>query len=237
MREDSFDTQLREQGEDVEYIEARMCSCLGETGQADPDCSCINGYYYSAPKAFRALRQSYDEKILHTEWGKIFIGGAKFTIPKIYEKNEQTVFRRCARGDIFIINKVRRERDILKRGERERINAFEVKEILSVANRATLYSTEDYSINEVSFSAGTLTEIEWVEDKGPEEGEHYTVEFLCKEQYVVWDGGAMRRGTSDCELPILVPCQLRKYFQPEKSVIHESITRQYFSEKPEGIIL
>jgi len=207
----------------VDYYQGVLCSCrLDNNGQPDPDCGCIAGFRYKDPVTYRLLRTSVYYKELPAEAGLIYQGGCQFTIDRIavepnaqggYEVVDDTlsIFDTIGFGDVLVVkNRTRRDRDILRRGIRDSIWSFDVQEIISISQRATFYVEGiDFNLNG--------TDIEWVTGKGPANGEAYTVEYLCKQQYVVWDDLAKDRGVEAVILPKKILCRLRLYVNLEAS--------------------
>lgn len=193
--------------QELKYYSGRVCSCVSENnGIPDVRCGCVLGYWYEAPETIHGIRTSVSYKFTNTPQGRIYDGGAQFTIPKYHKTVLQNAHKKLSHGDIIVVpNKTRRETDILTKGVRDKILAFDVKEIISVSRQATVYvNGEDYTIND--------TTIVWEEDgNSPADGESYTVEFICSQQYKVWEAGARDRGTDEEELPRMVVCVLRRY--------------------------
>jgi hypothetical protein len=220
---EKFSDLIDSMGVDMKYYQSTLCSCLGGDGQPDPDCSCSNGYRYpGSPVEAKLLRTSVDFKSIPEELGRILQGGCQITIPRQERKldvlglpyyEDLTIFDRVSVGDVFsITNRTRRATDILKKGVRDSLRAFDVQEIFSVTKVNTTYTEgTDYT-----FSGTTIT---WGVDKGPNDGEFYTVEFECLVQYVVWDDMAKDRGGDNDVLPKRVLCKLRQFLDFSSSPI------------------
>jgi len=146
-----------------------------------------------------------------------------------------TVYDRVNMGDVFVIeNRYRRERDVLKKGTQDRIKAFDVQSIISVSKRGTKY-VEDLDYEYVSFDYPNPYfyvginpdldgmqlakgydvqggEISWLDQgNSPSSGEFYTVEYSCKQQYMVYQDLAKDRGGDNDPLPKRLVCTLRNY--------------------------
>lgn len=214
---------IKKYGKDLDYYPARFCSCVAKNnGTPDPDCSCNLGFYYpTEPEVVRVLKQNFSEKFLNTEMGIIYNGGCKIAIPKYFNGVAQSIYDTISKGDVFVDKSFnRRDTDNLIRGTRDKIYAFNVSKILSVAVENTLYIQGiDFNVTEEESAAGKLTNIVWEANKGPDIDEHYTVEFICNQQFKVWDDGAAKSGTDSQELPIRIKCVLRKFVNPDKSEI------------------
>lgn len=199
----------------VRYYAGSLCSCIAENnGVPALDCDCILGYRYpETPEIITAIRQNVDLKILKLPSGRIYDGGASFTIPKSFNGREQNAWRTLAHGDIIALeNKQRRDTDILRKGSRDKLLAFDVKEILSVSSRSVKFiEGADYTVQG--------TNIIWDPDSEnqPSEGDYYAVEFICNQQYKVWEMGGKERGTDGDELPKRVNCILRRYIETAES--------------------
>ena len=209
--------QIYELGVDVDYYQGIMCSCRADNhGQPDPNCGCMAGFRYKDPITYRLLRTSVYYKDLPAEAGLIYLGGCQFAINRIVvepdaQGNYQIVndalpiYDTIGFGDVLVVtSRTRRDKDILRRGVRDSIWAFDVQSIVSISQGATFYAEgTDFVLN------GTA--IEWETGKGPQSGEAYSVEYLCKLQYVVWDDLAKDRGTETVILPKRILCRLRQY--------------------------
>jgi hypothetical protein len=206
-------------GQTIIHYPSRICSCVGENnGVPRLDHTCIQGFYFDTPETIIGIRTAVSYKLLNTSFGRALNGGATFTIPRLNLSNvEQQCWKKIARGDILALeNKTRRDTDILIRGTRDVLYAFNVSEILSIYRNNTKYElTEDYTLSETTTSAAAkLMQINWVTDKGPATGETYSVEFTCKQQYKVWDDGGQDRGTDVDQLPKKVIAVLRRFINP-----------------------
>lgn len=116
------------------------------------------------------------------------------------------LYNKVSRGDVFILDsRFRREGEILKKGEKDDLSAFDVQKIISVAKGNTVYKEGiDYTL-----SGSTIS---WtVGGSSPSSGDHYTVEYLCKINYIVYDELASDRGTEDDEIPKRIHLALRQY--------------------------
>jgi len=191
----------------LRYYAGRLCSCVGENGgQPKVDCGCDLGFYYDDPITIYGIRTGFDYKFLNSPEGRIFDGGARFIIPKYYNGIEQPAYYRIMHGDIISIpNKYRRETEILRKGVRDTLYAFDVNRVFSVSRANKIYREgTDYIVNGRN--------IIWLNngDK-PKDGEYYSVEYSCSQQFKVWNAGANSRGTTEDELPINVMCVIRRY--------------------------
>lgn len=203
---------------DVDWYEGRLCSCVGENnGIPRTDHNCNVGFYYGSPVTIQAIRTQVSPRYTNTPHGRIFDGGATFIIPKFIGNVEQTAYDRISFGDILVEkNRIKRNTDILTRGIRDSIFAFDVTNILSVyALNVRYLPGEDFTTTIVSSVAGKLTTIVWETGKGPASGEKYTVEFICAQQFRVWEDAGTDRGTSGDYFPKKIVCVARRFVNPE----------------------
>lgn len=198
-------------GQYVKYIPGRLCSCVAENnGVPKLGCGCNLGFRYPEQGYDTvAIRTAVSYKYLSLPFGRVFDGGAQFTIPKIYSDTEQPAWKTLAHGDIIVVtNKFRRDTDTLIKGVRDYLYAFDISEIISVSQKDNIYTAGvDYT-----FEGNAIN---WVSANKPAENEAYTVEFTCKQQYKVWEVGAQDRGTFEDDLPKKVICVLRRYANTE----------------------
>jgi hypothetical protein len=231
---------IKKFGQTVKWYPSRLCSCVGKDGVPQLNHTCNMGFYYDDPEVIKAIRTQVSYKYLNTPYGRIYNGGATFTIPKFVNVTEQNAWYKIAHGDVLVLdNKTRRETDVLYRGVRDYLYAFDVTEILSVySNNIKYIEGIDFNVytNPMEFEdnepmqfeddilmefensgigAKNLLHIDWLPGKGPEEREYYSVEFVSKQQYKVWEDGGQDRGTDDDELPKKVVCVMRRFVNPE----------------------
>jgi len=209
---------VEEHGIMMRYYERTLCPCLAiNKGIPDKNCDCLGGFRYSDPIDYKVQRGSINYRSLPTDIGMILQGGCRLTIPAktvardtegdISDYPENPLYLRVARGDVFCeMNFSRRDGDILWRGTRDFLYSFDVEEILRVVDRTKEYAAHD----DYTFDPETKR-ITFMSDKGPATGQPYTVEFLSKVQYVVWNDQAKHRGSDINPLARYVYCQLRQY--------------------------
>ena len=214
---DNFADFVDRRGTSLKYHQARLCSCVGENdGQPDPADSCDNGWRFTAPVSYKLLRTAPKLRFMPSEWARIMQGGCQMSIPQkkpvinaftgIKTYSVLDVYERAAVGDVFVLDsRTRRASDILRRGTRDVIGAFDVQVIHSVAKQGTIFAeTTNYTLS------GDKRTITWVSG-GPAVGERYTVEFTSLLEYVIWDDMAKDRGSDAEVLPKRVMCKLRQY--------------------------
>jgi hypothetical protein len=214
----------------VTYYPGELCECARKNdGYFDPHHTCNQGFFYKiAPVETWIMRYRMDYRYTQGEAGVNHGGSAQFTIPKHYLGNLQTIYDRIHHGDIIVLsNKFRRERDILTKGDgEEKLRALDVQEIYSVSRDGTYYVLgEDYTITEENGVAGKIKRIVWEDDKGPEYGQDYVVEFNCKEQYKVMNDGVINRGTTEEDMAKRVILVLRDYINYDKDHPLDNIPR------------
>lgn len=219
-------------GQTAKYYQSRICSCIADNnGSFLPGHNCNQGFFYAAPETVQVIRTNISTRYLNQPNGHIFTGGANFTFPKYYNDAEQKIWTNIARGDVIVLdNKTRRDTDILKKGVRDTLQAFDITEILSVHTGSTEYTAGvDFNFvenNNPNIFTGNTGSIDWISGRGPAANEHYTVEFTCKAQYRIWDDGAGDRGTDEEDLPKKVVAVVRKFVNPETNVIDNIDTQQ-----------
>lgn len=247
---------LRRFGQTVKHYPGTLCSCIGENnGVPKLNHTCNQGYYYDAPETIIAIRTAISYKYLNTPQGVIYDGGATFTIPRLnLSRVEQKAYSIITHGDILVCtNKTRRDTDILKRGVRDFIYAFDVTEILGIYRNGIKYDSTDYTVvedayktiigdNEIPITdengmptgevrakadiAGKLMSIAWLPGKGPEQDESYSVEFICQQQFKVWEDAGSDRGTDVNRLPKKMLTVLRRFVTPVENRLDTVETEQ-----------
>lgn len=216
---------LKRFGQTIKHYPSRICSCVAENnGMPKLNHTCMYGFYFDEPETVIGIRTQVSYKYLNQPHGRIYNGGATFTIPKFNLQGvEQKAWTKIAHGDILVLdNKTRRDTDILIRGVRDYLFAFDVIEVLSISRNNVKYTAgTDYTVTEgSSVAAGKLTTINWQTGKGPENGDTFTVEFTCKQQFKIWEDGGQDRGTDEDELPKKVVAVLRRFVNPEPQEIN-----------------
>ena len=233
-------------GQTIRYYPGSLCSCVGaNNGVPLPNHTCNQGFNYGTAQILSGIRTAISYKTLATPQGRIYSGGATFTIPQ-YDLNGslQNAYSTIAHGDILVLdNKVRRDTDVLQRGSRDVIYAFDVTEILSITQNnnafiqgvdfdAISYDASYNILTETEFKlltenlnfvsqeiggdtlpiVGSLTIIIWKNGgNAPATDSYYSVEFISKQQYKVWEDGGQDRGTDTDFLPKKVLCVLRRF--------------------------
>ena len=247
---------LRRFGQTVKHYPGTLCSCIGENnGVPLLNHTCNQGYYYGAPETIIAIRTAISYKYLNSPQGVIYDGGATFTIPRLNLSGAvQNAYSIITHGDILVCdNKTRRDTDILKRGVRDFIYAFDVTEILGIYLNGVKYAATDYIViedvyktvvdnNELPIAdengtptgevrakadiAGKLMTVHWEPGKGPADGASYTVEFICNQQFKVWDDAGSDRGTDENRLPKKMLTVLRRFVTPVENNLDTVETNQ-----------
>lgn len=149
---------------------------------------------------------------------EIYHGASNDALPEIFNVFEPILIKPAkarydylpmwssvSRGDVVVVDdRVRREGDILRRGVRDIINAFNVQRIHSITNLSTQYHEGvDYTM-----SGRTLT---WKAEKGVTDGADYTAEFSSKINYIIVDDLAADRGSDSDIMPKKVHMALRSF--------------------------
>ena len=238
------------------YYQGRLSPELKQ-GVAKPESTSIHGFMYEAPVAQPLIRTAISYHIINTDWGRMYEGGARFTVMPTKMVNGQVenliMYDRVFRGDVIVVlDKPIRDYDLLTKGRRDKLFAFDVLQILSViavnadqVEARYAYGT-DYvlKLNGVALPAsvnqdGTVTikdksdmpaisdlEIAWTTNgKHPAENLDYAVEFLCSPNYVVWDSMAKPRATAIGNLPKTILCAKRAFFNKTPNPIDSIPTR------------
>lgn len=262
---DDSDNQdfLSEFAIDCYYHQGRLSAEM-LNGVTKMNSGAIQGFRYSAPIEEKVIRQAIGYHIVNTPGGRIFEGGARFTIFPTYTDNNgdvrtSVIHERIFKGDILVpksapggANVSIRDFDVLRKGKRDLIFAFDVKSILSVSSVAidkseTLYRYGiDYTVRvngtalPVSVLAdGTVkllaadpmpvisdVEVYWLSSAKPLDDQEYSVEFTCSPNYVIWDDMARPRATADNPLPKTVMAVKRAFFNQTENPIATADTEQ-----------
>lgn len=250
---------------DCLYFQARLSPQLRQ-GVTRLDSNTIYGYTYYNPVSVKLMRTSINYRMYNLDYGRIYEGGARFTIPT-YEYSTGTakrslIYDRLFKGDIIVVkDRPVRDYDVLKKGGRDTMFAFDVKEILSVISINRNDNSEihheygnDYKLvidgNDADATvteSGTVLlesvdgiqiassiEIVWFENGNiPVEGDDYAVEFMCSPNYVVFDELAKPRMISDRDLPKSIMCVKRAYFNKTPNPLDSVDTRQPILDEPD----
>jgi hypothetical protein len=157
--------------------------------------------------------------------------------------NDNPIFHTVNVGDVFVIeNRTRRDRDILVKDVRDTVRAFDVQSIISVMKKGTMYQEGvDFRFdtyfypdpywkvpirdNDADLHKGDHYlggEVIWLDGgNAPAQGEHYTVEYTSKIQYVVFQDLAKDRGGDDDVLPKRLLCSLRQFVNFDKNPLDQ----------------
>lgn len=248
---------LDEFGVDCLYFQANTTPNL-DGGRPRLGADSLYGFDYVAPVDARLIRTSIDYKFLHTPEGQIYQGGARFTIPKNLLINgqavPQSIWERIFFGDVIVVKeKPVRDYDILCRGQRDTMFAFDVTKILSLKYKAADGTVQSYvygtdyklQINGVDMQAtanpdGTTTlvpadgqihissqiAVVWLGPIGPAMNQNYVVSFMCSPNYIVYDDAGKPRGPSDNDLPKHFMCVKRAFFNSSDNPFDAMTHRQ-----------
>ena len=249
------------------WYESRLSPQLRQ-GLTDLGADTIYGRKYNDPVDVRLMRSTINYRIVYAADGRIYEGGARFTIPPVVYVGKDTkrleIYDRIFMGDVIVVKtKPIRDFDILRRGYRDTLFAFDVGEILSVVSTnvrgvETIHQYGvDYNLSVNGKTAvarvredGTISitqtktvpivselTVNWLNQTGakkPTEGAEYAVEFLCSPNYVVWDNLANIRATEENDLPKSVLCVRRAFFNQIQNPV-DSVNKQQavFGKKPQ----
>ena len=140
------------------WYESRLSADL-KNGITRLNSDAILGFKYGAPVAVRLIRTSVSQHIINSAEGNIYEGGAKFEIPPIVIVNgvttPLTIYNRIFKGDIIVVgNKPIRDFDVLTKGKRDFLFAFDVRTILNVKSVPLGTSTNPSDHIEYSYRYG-----------------------------------------------------------------------------------
>ena len=129
---------MREFGVLCYYFESRIAPDQ-RYGQTLLSSDAIHGFRYNDPVEELLIRTSISQRIILSEHGRCYEGGARFTIPptKLAEGAYVSVpmHERVFLGDVVVVKtKSMRDFDVLKKGFRDQLFAFDVKKILNIAS-------------------------------------------------------------------------------------------------------
>ena len=242
---DQYDIQdmMDEFGVDCLYYQARLSPEL-KNSVSPLDTAAIRGFIYASPQAVRVQRTSISYKIISQPEGRLYQGGARFTIPATALDGNGVfqpvpMYTTLFKGDVIVVkDKPVRDYDVLTKGKRDRLYAFDVITILSVASVDTAKVEHLYTYGtdyELQVNGTPLTGIvkpdgsvgivltadmpivsditfAWLDGgAAPPDEADYNVEFICSPNYIVWDDMAKARGTHDNDLPKMIMTVKRAY--------------------------
>lgn len=197
-------------GLSAKYYHARLCSCVGENNGvplASDDCEM--GFRYADSEDIQVIRTNTQRSVANTPAGLIYDASIVITVPKYYGTTYQKAWEVLGHGDIFLFpNKIQVMTDILKKGSRDKIFAFDVKEVLSVSVRNTIFTRGvDYTLDDRT--------IVWSDEAQIDNGQPYSVEFKCSQQYRVFQQEPFDRGAEGDDLPRKVNAVIRRYISDD----------------------
>lgn len=125
------------------------------------------------------------------------------------------IYHKISRGDVITIeSRIRRGGDLLRKGVRDTIFHFDVQRIVSISVRDTIYKEG------IDFTHSDRV-ITWIDPLVPAAGTDYTVEYLCKQNYIVFDEMATDRGGDNDRVAKKIHLELRNYANPDALPIQE----------------
>jgi hypothetical protein len=195
----------------VTYYSASLCACALEHGGV-PDAACplcYLGFVYAEGVAAEAVRMRVSIRHWPAELATSMQGGASLTIPALLRSGAANpAFKYVHRGDVFVFNQFpQRDTDVLKRGTRDSLWAFQVSEIVLVRDEDGVLYVEGTNFTLVG------TTITWIAGKGPAVGKAYVTEFVAPSQYIIMQTDPVHRGGDDTgvSLPKSVLAVMRVY--------------------------
>jgi len=213
-------------GDLVHYYEASRCSCVGQDGQPQLDCDCENGFRYPAEPyktivSFSSLQvtetQGKNGLVTQGEAG-VYITRSNYRmdwehLPYRDRFSDNPLYNRIHLGDILVVpGKLRRQHDVLQKGSRDTLNAFEVQHIERIMSSTTEYQQDvDYVLGPTDPEQRT---IEWLGNDEPSTGDCYTVEFVAPLTFIVYNDVPNNIGGIGEEIPKMVRMKIRQWDDP-----------------------
>jgi len=204
----------------AQYRPAALCACAGSNnGIPKQGCPyCDHGFRYPVDSVNAdVIRTAPNLRSVPENIATIFLGGARLTIPAtMRDKTANPAFAYVHRGDVFCFGAFpERNSDLLKRGTRDEIWAFDISKIVSVRdeNDVEYTETDDFSLDDRT--------IVWNSDAGPAVGVAYSVEFVASSQFIIYGLEPTSRGGdgTGAVLPKTV-LAVRRTYQPETTADH-----------------
>jgi len=118
------------------YFQARIAPDT-RYGITKLESDAVHGFRYDAAESVRLIRTSISQRIALSDHGRTYQGGATFTVPPVAFVGgvlvTPKIYERVFLGDVIVVQgKAMRDWDVLKKGYRDQLYAFDVKAILSV---------------------------------------------------------------------------------------------------------
>ncbi len=114
------------------------------------------------------------------------------------------LYHKISRSDVIVIdNRIRRNGDILKKSVRDEIYQFDIERITNLSIRETTYQEG------IDFTLINSKEINWIADIP--DNTAYTVEYLCKQNYIVYGSLSIDRGSDIDRVSKKIYLALRNY--------------------------
>ena len=256
---DEYDVQdmMDEFGVDCLYYQARLSPEL-KNSVSPLGAAAIRGFNYATPQPVRIQRTSISFMIICQPEGRLYQGGARFTVPATaLDANgvfqPVPMYTTMFKGDVIVVkDKPIRDYDVLTKGKRDRLHAFDVITILSVVSidaaqveHFYAYGTDyDLAVNGTPLtgiikpdgSVGLLLTadmpivsditFQWLDGgAAPPVDTDYNVEFICSPNYIVWDEMAKARGTHDNDLPKMLMAVKRAYVSKATNPVDQVSTK------------
>lgn len=140
---------FRNFGSKCYYFESRIAPDQ-RFGLTELSSDAIHGFRYNDAVEEVLIRTSISQRIILSEHGRMYEGGARFTIPPVKLHDTEYVpvkmFERVFLGDVIVVkSKSMRDFDVLKKGFRDQLFAFDVKKILNIASVDVIGKEHVYS--------------------------------------------------------------------------------------------
>jgi len=195
-----------------ELIKVINAAGLGEIAYESNEDGDPNGINYITIRSLNVKSDSKVEILVpsDTDATGIIFGLGTTQYPKTITPDIATtaylpLYHKVSRGDVFTVDtRFRRDGDLLRFGVRDTIHHFDVQRIVSLMIGSTVYKEGI----DFSHSDGTIT---WLDVNDPDADTDYAVEYLCKQNYIVFDELASDRGSDTDRIAKKIHLALRNY--------------------------
>lgn len=195
-----------------ELIKVINAAGLGEIAYESDENGDPNGINYIT---IRSLKVKTDSKVdilvpSATDATGIIFGLGTTQYPKTIKPDIATtaylpIYHKISQGDVLTVeSRFRRDGDLLRKGVRDTIHHFDVQRIISIMVGSTIYKEEI----DFTHSDGVIT---WTGVNDPAANTDYAVEYLCKQNYIVFDELASDRGSDTDRIAKKIHLALRNY--------------------------
>jgi hypothetical protein len=191
----------------VRWYRAVRCPCWQrETGGPQADCPACSGtgYQYTAG-IDGTLNLRAEERLRRTDHAERTEGSITVSVPaQVLDRSvtphvlaDNPLYEMGDHDRIVLTTSRLRQDDTLVRGDHERLRYAEVVEIVEIVGVSeagrVVYAAADYMLD-----GGAIT---WVDERGPGEGEQYSVLYWARPEYIVRNEVGAERLHSGQRLP------------------------------------